>query len=69
MNDDLNDFQARLEGHFAALAGARKERSLPVFAFEHGLGEDELTDLTVKLKAALKTGGYRLYKHWLVWIV
>lgn len=69
MSDDLNAFQERLEAHFAALASARKERSLPVFAFEHGLGADELNELTVRLKAALRTEGYRLYKHWLVWVV
>lgn len=69
MIDDLNALQARLEGHFATLSIARRARSLPIFAFEHGLDVDELSDLSVLLKAALRTGGYRLSKHWLVWIV
>jgi len=69
VSDDLNALQARLEGHFATLASARKERSLPVFAFEHGLDADELIELLSRLKAVLRTGGYRLSKHWLVWIV
>jgi hypothetical protein len=68
-NDDLGALQARLEGHFATLASARKARSLPVFAFEHGLDATELADLPGLLKAILRTGGYRLSKHWLVWIV
>ncbi|RMB51380.1 hypothetical protein C8J44_3643 [Sphingomonas sp. PP-CE-3A-406] len=66
---NLNALQARLEVHFATLASARKDRSLAVFAFEHGLDSDELSKLPGFLKAALGTGGYQLSKHWLVWIV
>ena len=69
VSGDLNVLQARLEGHFATLSSARKQRSLPVFAFEHGLDADELLNLPVQLKAALSAGGYRLFKHWLVWVV
>lgn len=69
MKGDLNALQAHLEVHFAALASVRKERSLPVFAFEHGLDANELSELPALLKAALTTGGYRLFKHWLIWVV
>lgn len=69
MADDLNAVQARLELHFAKLANMRKGRSLPIFAFEHGLDIAELPGITLMLKAALKTEGYRLSKHWLIWIV
>lgn len=69
MSGDLDALQERLEGHFAALARTRSERSLPVFAFEHGLDGADLIELSIGLKAILRKGGYRLSKHWLVWIV
>lgn len=68
MSGDLDAFQKRLEDHFASLAAARVERGLPVFAFEHGLNTDELSEVSNLLKAALRTN-YRLAKHWLVWVV
>lgn len=68
MSADLDPIQTKLEDHFAALAAARSDRGLPVFAFEHGLGTDELSAVSSLLKAALRTN-YRLAKHWLVWVV
>lgn len=68
MNGDLDAFQKRLELHFASLAAKRVERGLPVFAFEHGLNTDELSEVSKLLKAALRTN-YRLAKHWLVWVI
>lgn len=68
MSDDLDSIQKSLEDHFAALAAERLDRGLPVFAFEHGLGAEELTTVSAMLKAALRTH-YRLAKHWLVWVV
>lgn len=68
MGGDLDAFQKRLEEHFASLAAIRVERGLPVFAFEHGLDTDELSEISKLLKAALRTN-YRLSKHWLVWII
>ena len=66
---DLNALQMRLESHFLALASTRQEPLLPVFAFENGLDANELSRLSDMLKFALTTSGYRLYKHWLVWVV
>lgn len=68
MSAELDSIQKRLEDHFAAVAAARSGRGLPVFAFEHGLGTDELSEVSTLLKAALRTN-YRLAKHWLVWVV
>jgi hypothetical protein len=69
MAADLNALQMRLESHFLALASTRQEPLLPVFAFENGLDANELSHLSDMLKYALTTSGYRLYKHWLVWVV
>lgn len=68
MSADLDTIQTKLANHFAALAEARSDRGLPVFAFEHGLRNDELLAISIMLKAALETP-YRLAKHWLVWVV
>lgn len=68
MSAGLDAFQIRLEGHFASLGRARSERGLPVFAFEHGLDPSELSELSMLLKAALRTN-YLLDKHWLVWVI
>ena len=68
MSADLDSVQKKLEDHFAALAAGRLGCGLPVFAFEHGLGTEELSAVSTLLKAALRTH-YRLAKHWLVWVV
>lgn len=68
MSADLDSIQKKLEDHFAAMAAGRLERGLPVFAFEHGLGTDELSEVSTLLKAALRTH-YKLAKHWLVWVI
>jgi hypothetical protein len=68
MSAELDSIQKKLEDHFAALAAARLNRGLPLFALEHGLGTEEIAAISTLLKAALKTH-YRLAKHWLVWVV
>lgn len=68
MSADLDPVQKKLENHFAGLAAGRLDRRLPVFAFEHGLGTEELSAISTMLKAALRTD-YRLARHWLVWVV
>jgi hypothetical protein len=68
MTGNLDYWQKRLEAHFAALAQARRERALPVFALEHGLNVDERKCIPSLLHARLRSGG-RLSEHWLVWIV
>jgi hypothetical protein len=40
-----DDWQKRLERHFAELAASRAEHELPVFALEHGLESDELAEI------------------------
>jgi hypothetical protein len=65
---DLNFWQKRLEGHFAALAVGRREHGLPVFALEHGLDQNDLARITALLHARLRGDG-RLSDHWLAWVV
>lgn len=65
---ELDSVQKKLEIHFAELAAARAERGMPVFALEHGLSAEELSQVSTLLKAALRTQ-YPLAKHWLVWVV
>ena len=69
MSSELDVFQSRLEKHFRALGDSRRDRSLPLFALEHGLNAEELSSISTLLKAALRAGWYNLSKHWLVWIV
>ena len=41
----LDQWQKRLEGHFRELASTRSTAEYPIFAFEHGLSEDELDEI------------------------
>ncbi|HZR75126.1 hypothetical protein [Bradyrhizobium sp.] len=64
----LDDWQKRLEAHFAALAKARRAKGLPVFAIEHGLGSDERSSLGKLLNRSLG-GREQPGRFWLVWVV
>lgn len=64
----LDQWQARLERHFASLAERRAGTGFPIFALEHGLSEDELLEIGVQLLSRLKAG-LPLRTHWLLWLI
>ena len=68
MGMSLNQWQERLEAHFAQLASARSYSDYPLFALEHGLSDEEFEEITSLLHARLAEGS-RLGPHWLVWVV
>ncbi len=57
-----------MERHFEALAARRAASGLPLFALEHGLGDDEIEDVSQQLRARLGSGA-RLAPHWLLWTI
>ena len=63
----LQDWQTRLEAHFAALAQTRRSKGLPVFAIEHGLDANARTTVGTLLNRSL--GFERAGHFWLVWVV
>lgn len=63
----LQDWQTRLEAHFAALAQTRRSKGLPVFAIEHGLDANARTAVGTLLNRSL--GFERAGHFWLVWVV
>lgn len=68
MDKLLDQFQERLEKHFAALNGARKGTGFPIFVFEHGLDEQERLKLNSLLRQHLRDSG-DIGKHWLLWSI
>ena len=66
MSAALDDWQARLERHFADLHVQRGDR--PLFALEHGLGQPELEALGSAVRAHVLSRAPSVL-HSLVWIV
>ena len=66
----LNSWQQRLTDHFGALCEKNSANgvSRPIFALEHGLADEELSDLTAGLREHTRWTG-PANQHWLVWIV
>ena len=64
----LDDWQGRLEEHFETLARSRSESGLNIFALEHGLDENAITDISIQLRLHLKNG-LRLSPYWLLWVI
>lgn len=64
----LDQWQDRMERHFAALAERRAASGFPIFALEHGLDDGELEEIAEQLRARLNTG-LRLAPHWLLWTI
>lgn len=64
----LDDWQARVEGHFQDLSEGRRESGLGVFAIEHGLDDDEVKEIAEGLCLRLKRGN-RLSTYWLLWVI
>lgn len=65
----LDQWQERLQSHFAQLASLRSYLDFPLFSLEHGLTEDEFDEITDLLHAQLEADGWRLVRHWLLWVV
>ncbi len=68
MTTSLDQWQERLQSHFAQLASLRSSSDVPLFALEHGLTEDEFNEITNLLHAQLEDG-WKLGRHWLLWVV
>jgi len=66
MSAALEDWQARLERHFAELHAQRRDK--PLFALEHGLSQPELETLGSAVRAHV-TSRPPSVLHGLVWIV
>lgn len=68
MTGPLEKWQERLERHFESLARTRAEACLPIFALEHGLSEEELSQISPILRSRLKAR-LPLAPHWLLWVI
>ena len=64
----LEEWQLRLERHFAALADVRAKSGFPLFALEHGLTDEDLNEIDQKLCSRIRAG-LPLRPHWLVWVI
>ncbi len=64
----LDQWQERLERHFADLAVARSKSGFPLFALEHGLTHDDLQEIGTGLCSRIRAG-LPLHPHWLLWVV
>jgi hypothetical protein len=64
----IDQWQERLQSHFAQLATLRSYSDYPLFALEHGSTGDEFDEITGLLHAQLEDG-WKLGRHWLVWVV
>src|SRR5258708_23278108 len=64
----LDEWQARLEKHFAQLAASHAVMGVPLFALEHDLDKAELDEIASLLRERL-TAGHQLSNHWLLWVI
>jgi hypothetical protein len=64
----LNEWQAKLEKHFADLQQHSRRGSHPIFALEHGLDTAELADLVHAIRFHISRTG-PAERHWLAWVV
>lgn len=64
----LSETAAKLQDQFAALHAARKDSGHPVYALEHGLEKDELTEVRGQLTADLTQSRTLRREHWLLWL-
>lgn len=64
----LDQWQARLQGHFGQLASDRSHSAFPLFALEHGLTDEELDEIGELLRRELLEG-WKLSRYWLLWVV
>lgn len=64
----LEYWKDRLDRHFRSLAALRNNSKLPLFALEHGLSTDEITQISNLLRGQISTGKL-LDEYWLLWVV
>src|SRR5258708_35538026 len=64
----LDEWQARLEKHFAQLAASHAVMGDPLFALEHDLDKAELDEIASLLRERL-AAGHQLSNHWLLWVI
>ena len=60
----LEQWQIRLERHFEALAQAREDSGLHIFALEHGLNDEEIEEIASSLRSRSPQS-----PNWLPWVV
>ena len=67
---DLTDWQSRLEEHFSALRARRSTEvgEAPIFALEHGLDEQEVTEVAAAVRTHVLTSTVK-WEHRLPWVV
>lgn len=68
MSASLDQWQKRMERHFAGLARSRAASGFPIFALEHGLTGTEIEEVGKHLRAQLVKGAC-LKPHWLLWTI
>lgn len=68
MPASIDNLRDQVERHFASLAHIRKNTSLPVFAMEHGLSNEDLDQIKSVLKSQCK-GGILQTSDWLLWVI
>jgi hypothetical protein len=64
----LDKWQERLEGHFESLARTRAGSGFPIFALEHNLSNEQLSEIASLLRSRLKAR-LSLSLHWLLWVI
>ena len=64
----LQQWQSRLDRHFASLSHKREGSGYHLFALEHGLNDNEIEEVSSLLRSSLQFGS-RLSSNWLLWIV
>lgn len=64
----LNEWQAKLEKHFAELQQQPGRTGHPIFALEHGLNPPQLNDLVQAIRFHISQTG-PAERHWLAWVV
>jgi hypothetical protein len=65
MSLPLENWQERAERHFEALARIRAGSGFPIFALEHNLSRDELSEISTLLRSSLKARR-PMSPHWLL---
>ena len=64
----LGEYQERVERRFESIARFREGLGFPVFALEHGLGDEEIKEVSSLLRENLENRP-SLSSHWLLWVI
>jgi hypothetical protein len=68
MSMPLEKWQERLERHFESLSRVRAGSGFPIFALEHNLNNEQLSEISSLLRSRLKAR-LSLSPHWLLWVI